>query len=705
MGYVMLERYTHLKSLYLASMGGDIVVLELLKGVSLLLALCMLQSLNVRLWRDEQRYVAQIVSGLLFGAVCVFGMMLPVTLVPGVIFDARSVVLSMAGLFGGPLVGVIAALLAGGYRLWLGGSGVEIGLLVISISVFFGLGYRWAAHHGKIKLGWLQFLLFGFLLHSVIIGMFTQLPAPIATNVLTHVAVPFVLIFTVATALLGAMLHDLAALAEAKKALQHSEARLRSIVQAIPDLLLVLDQDGHYLEVLSPDQNLLYADPAKLLGQRMHDILPPEEADRFLAVVKTTLNTEQPQILEYTLETLGGRRYFEGRIQPMSTRVDNKPAVVFLARDITEGKAQQQALVRSTHLLEQAGRLGRIGAWEMDVATQQLTWSPMIREIYEVDSDYQPNWPQALAFYESADGRERMQQVFQDAVEKGLSYEIEVPLLTAKGHHIWVKAIVAAELEQGKPVRIHGSLQDVTEIKHQNDALQHLIAITTDQNQRLQQFTYIVSHNIRCHVANLLGLVAIMDLDNPAERTKVWNLITQSTHHLDEVIIHLNDMINIQALFNLPKVVLPLYTAVEKIGNDLAPLFAKAEATLYNDISADQTVASVPAYLHSILHSLITNGLRYRACERQAWVRVYCEYQPGYLVVCVADNGVGLDVERVGARLFGLYQTFHGHPEAKGLGLFLTKIQIQAMKGKVEMFSHVDVGTTVKVYFPISEVA
>lgn len=549
------------------------MLLDLIKGVSLLLALCLLQSLNRRLWRPEQRRAEQIVSGLLFGSVCIFGMMLPITLVPGVIFDARSVVLSMAGLFGGPLAGSIAGVLAAAYRLWLGGAGVEIGVGVIAAAVGLGLLYRWGVYKGKFQLGWLQFLVFGFVVHSVIVLLFTQLPVPIAENVLSHVALPFVLTFTIATAFLGAMLHDLSSLADAEAALHRSEARLRAIVEAIPDLLLVLDREGRYLEVLSPDQSLLYADTTQLIGQRMHDILPPEEADRFLAVVKTTLNTQQPRTLEYTLETLGGRRYFEGRIQPMGIRADGSPAVVFLARDMTE-------------------------------------------------------------------------------------------------------------------------------LKHNQDSLQNLIAMTTDQNQRLQQFTYIVSHNIRSHVANLLGLVAIMDLEHPVERKYVWDLIVQSTRHLDEVIIHLNDMISIQALFNLPQELLPLRTTVEQTCHELAPLLDQAGVSIQNEVSATQVITAVPAYLNSILHSLITNALRYRALTRPAQVRVYIEQALGYLVVCVADNGQGLDLERVGHRLFGMYQTFHGHPEAKGLGLFLTKIQIQAMKGKVEMFSQVDVGTTVKVYFP-----
>ena len=85
--------------------------IELVKGVALLLALCFLHGFNIRVWRQHPR-TGQVFSGILFGTICVVGMLTPVVLMPGVIFDARSVVLSMAGLFGGPLVACIAAAMA-----------------------------------------------------------------------------------------------------------------------------------------------------------------------------------------------------------------------------------------------------------------------------------------------------------------------------------------------------------------------------------------------------------------------------------------------------------------------------------------------------------------------------------------------------------------------------------------------------------------
>lgn len=119
------------------------MLLDFIKGIALLLSLCLLQGFSVRLF-GRHKQLEQLVSGLLFGGICVIGMMTPVQLAPGVIFDARTVILSMAGLFGGTTVALIAGTIAGAYRFWLGGDGCIVGLATIVTCIIFGLTYQHA---------------------------------------------------------------------------------------------------------------------------------------------------------------------------------------------------------------------------------------------------------------------------------------------------------------------------------------------------------------------------------------------------------------------------------------------------------------------------------------------------------------------------------------------------------------------------------
>lgn len=308
---------------------------DLLRSTALLLALCLLQGINARAWgaRTPQ---ARVTSGLIYGGICIVAMLMPITLAPGLIFDGRSAVLGMAGLFGGPLVGTIAGAMAGAYRLSLGGSGAPIGVAVIASSVILGLCYRHAVARKWLPATPLGFLALGFIIHTVALIWFTLLPAPYAVQVFSRLALPYLVVLAPATALLGMLLQDLERQAETRRALISSEAHMRAITRASPDLLLVIDEDGRYLEVSSPEEKLLYADATQLLGHRMHDVLPQAEADRFLDFIRRTLKAGTPQVLEYALDTLGGRRVFEGRAQALDTPEAGKAAVVFVARDITD---------------------------------------------------------------------------------------------------------------------------------------------------------------------------------------------------------------------------------------------------------------------------------------------------------------------------------------------------------------------------------
>ena len=311
------------------------MILEFLQGAGLLLALCYLQTVNDRLW-GERRLPARISSGVLFGVTCVIGMHLPVRLESGLIFDGRTVILSMAGLFGGPLVALIAGLMAASYRAWLGGVGTLVGIGNVILPVLLGLAYHALHRRGRLPITAWHLLLFGVFLHTLELLLLAFLPAPLYARILDEVALPLVLVLSPALVLLGLLLQDIEQRRRTERDLRRSEARLRSISAAIPDLLMVIDEDGRYLEVISSNEQLLYAPSEAVLGKRLHEVLPLGEAERFLHFIQNTLRSDSPQIIEYAMPTLGGDKVFEGRAQRLDGVLGDKRAVVLLARDVTE---------------------------------------------------------------------------------------------------------------------------------------------------------------------------------------------------------------------------------------------------------------------------------------------------------------------------------------------------------------------------------
>ncbi len=322
------------------------MVLQLTEGVAMLLALCFLHGANMRALKNWP-WLGQIFSGLLFGSVCVLGMLNPVTLAPGVFFDARSVILSMAGLFGGPLVAALSTLIAMAWRLWAGGTGALVGVMVIMLSTLLGLGYRMARARGRLDVQPLTLMAFGLVLHLGVLGLFQWLAPDMVQHINATLALPLLLVFIPATALLGILLRDVENRQATERALIDSSARLRAIATALPDVLLVIDAQGRYIDVLSSNDAPLLIPASQLLGKLVHELLPAAQADRFLALIRKTLRSGQTETFSYQMHTLSGQRHFEGRARPLGTVVNGQATVVFLARDITERLAAESALRES----------------------------------------------------------------------------------------------------------------------------------------------------------------------------------------------------------------------------------------------------------------------------------------------------------------------------------------------------------------------
>jgi K+-sensing histidine kinase KdpD len=123
----------------------------------------------------------------------------------------------------------------------------------------------------------------------------------------------------------------------------------------------------------------------------------------------------------------------------------------------------------------------------------------------------------------------------------------------------------------------------------------------------------------------------------------------------------------------------------------------ESQISITDTIPDDLMVSAIPAYLDSILLNLFTNAIKYKSPDRKAFLEINYEINEHQTIISFKDNGLGLDLKKNGHKLFGMYKTFHGNEDAKGIGLYITKNQIEAMDGKIEVESKLDYGTTFKM--------
>jgi signal transduction histidine kinase len=217
------------------------------------------------------------------------------------------------------------------------------------------------------------------------------------------------------------------------------------------------------------------------------------------------------------------------------------------------------------------------------------------------------------------------------------------------------------------------------------------------QNKDLQQFTYIVSHNLRAPLANAMGLVDLLgtlDKDSPVFAATLENLRT-STQQLDAVLRDMNTILSIRDKQELePSERVALADVVQQARLSLDEQLTQCGGTVDLDVPADLHVMGHRAYLYSIFYNLLSNAVKYRAAGRALRVRVSAAAEPNQGVrVVVEDNGSGFDTAKAGPDVFRLYKRFHTTQPGRGMGLYLVKTHVETMGGQIEVSSTVNVGT------------
>lgn len=278
------------------------------------------------------------------------------------------------------------------------------------------------------------------------------------------------------------------------------------------------------------------------------------------------------------------------------------------------------------------------------------------------------------------------------------AYTLDKRYVRKDGHIVWVE--LTAQTIRKPSGEIDFFIAFVQEISHRIKQLHNL----REKNRQLEEFALITSHNLRSPIGNLSGLIDLYKRENDeTERDFLFSQIDSVATTLLETINILARTLQIRDNVNLTREHL-----------SFAEVFDRVRATLLSDVVSSQVIIETDfcqspyidypeVYLDSIFLNLLTNALKYRSPDRQPRVHVRTWKEGDAHMLSVSDNGLGMNLERIGNKLFGLNKTFHRHPDARGIGLFLTKNMIEAMHGTISCESTEHVGTTFTIQFDEDE--
>lgn len=277
-------------------------------------------------------------------------------------------------------------------------------------------------------------------------------------------------------------------------------------------------------------------------------------------------------------------------------------------------------------------------------------------------------------------------------------FEREIP--TPKGGLRYSLANYVPDISGGLVKGFFVHVADITPLKLLEKELLQSNEIIKEQNNRLLNFANVVSHNLKNHAAGLEGFLDLLiETDSDEKKKEILKYLKAISSNFNTTIKHLNEIVYMQNMSKLKPELVNLHDYIENSIETLRLQIESSKAIIRNNVSADLKLLSNPAYMESIILNFLTNAIKYRHPSRVPVISLDSYVGENEIVLEIKDNGLGIDLDKYGNELFQMYKTFHGNPDAQGIGLFIAKYQVESMGGRIKVESEVDKGTAFSIYF------
>ncbi|PBQ30889.1 hypothetical protein CNR22_03555 [Sphingobacteriaceae bacterium] len=248
------------------------------------------------------------------------------------------------------------------------------------------------------------------------------------------------------------------------------------------------------------------------------------------------------------------------------------------------------------------------------------------------------------------------------------------------------------------------NFSDITEKKLIEEEREKMSRDITDRNKHLEQFAYIISHNLRSPVANILGLSnLIKNSTSPEEKEVMQNYLFTAVQKLDTVVMDLNKILELRSVLGMEKEQISLENLVSDIEASIQTYIMDESVTILTDFSEIEHITSVRSYIHSIFYNLISNSIKYKKTGLNVTITIKSSLEKEKIKLSFNDNGIGMDLNRYGDKVFKLYQRFERHIEGKGMGLFMVKSQVETLGGTIRVASKPGYGTEFIIELPLQD--
>lgn len=312
--------------------------------------------------------------------------------------------------------------------------------------------------------------------------------------------------------------------------------------------------------------------------------------------------------------------------------------------DITHRKCYEFKLLEKDSLLNITGITAKVGGWEFDTETLKQTWTEEVYRIHELESSFDPNVNQGINFYAPV-SKPLIEKAVQRIIELGEPFDLELEFITSKGNHRWVRSIGKAQMENGKPHKVYGSIQDITqqkraeeEIRHQNEELQNI-------NAEKDKFFSIIAHDLRSPFSGFLGLTEVIAEGLPslsvAEIQEIAVRMKKSASNLFSLLNNLLEWSQMkQGTISFNPEVIELAKETYESIEPLKESAENKEIEINIDISDGIRVFADVHMVQTVIRNLISNAVKFT--PKGGRVSLSAKTTNNSVEISIQDSGIGM---------------------------------------------------------------
>jgi len=722
--------------------------IALMQNASLLLAMVVVFDLITSRRPLEVKLRGQALAGVVIGGLCIGLVLASFRLETGIVFDTRSVMLSISGLFFGAIPTFVAMAITAAFRLWQGGAGAWTGALAILGTGGLGIVWRHYRRGHLEDITALELYLFGVTAHLIMLALMLTLPWEIALRVLSGIALPVMLVYPVATIALGLLLANRLRRENIAAALAESESKYRTLVENIPQKIFTKDKNSVYVSANENFARDFDITPDEFVGKTDHDLFPGELADKYRADDRRIMEAGRPEVIEEKY-VQGGHEVW---VQTIKTPIrDNKGTIIGILGifwDITERKRTEETLEASkenyrTLFREMLSAFARCeiicDAQGRPVDSRYLevnpTYERMVgkkaedllgKRLFELFPDLEPDWIETLGRVALTGQPVHIEKevaplgiwidlmafcpapnqyacTFTDITERKRTDE-QLRLAVKETRRL----LALAEQSRAALLSlVEDQKRAEEEIRKLNAELEERVRHRTAQleatNKELEAFAYSVSHDLRAPLRAIDGYSQILQEDYAPllgeEGLRVSSVISESARTMGQLIDDLLTFSRTGRVKMRPSVV-DMETMARSIFFELA--------THEDRDRIDFRVGSLPpavgdpALMRQVWGNLLGNAVKFSSKKDRAVIEVSGERKADEVIYAVRDNGAGFDMQYAD-KLFGVFQRLHSAREFEGTGVGLAIVQriVSRHGGRIWGEATVDEGAT--FYFTLGE--